>query len=72
MNVYEKEIFIPAPSQKGSLIEYISQKVAQNLTTNEIPIRFVVTRSGEAGFSCELGILVTSNEEYPGASTPQP
>jgi hypothetical protein len=66
MNVYEKSLIIPAPRQSGSLLEHFSREIAQSLSPNEIPVRFVVTRSDETGFHCEAGILVASDEDYPG------
>jgi len=57
MLMYEKEVYIPKPSNSGSLFLLFSDSVLENLRENEIPIRFVVTRTDKDGYHCELGIL---------------
>lgn len=56
MLLLEQEIDIPA--NKGeSLIKHFRQTIGELLPDEEIPIRFVITRSDGNGYHCELGAL---------------
>ena len=57
MLLFEKEINIPAWKENGSLLEYFMQNVNEQLSSNEIPIRFAITKSDSDRCTCELGIL---------------
>lgn len=57
MFLHEKEILLhPANSHQG-LIDYFSSNISKHLRPNEMPVRFVVTKTDEKGYHCELGIL---------------
>ncbi|MDD5434314.1 MAG: DUF3326 domain-containing protein [Nitrospira sp.] len=56
MYLYEKEIFIPCVKDNVGL-EYFSDHVLEKLPSNEMPVRFAVTRTDDKGYHCELGIL---------------
>lgn len=57
MLLIEKELHIPLPKKTISILKYFEQMIKEHLSLGEIPVRFVVTKSGLDGFSCELGIL---------------
>lgn len=53
----EKEILIPKIKNHDGLLEYVAGEVLKKLAPNEIPVRFVITRTDNDGYHCELGIL---------------
>lgn len=57
MKLYEKEILIPLTKDNKGLLEYFSQYLLDQIPKNEIPIRFVITRTDDKGYHSELGIL---------------
>ncbi len=62
MILEEKEIIIPKGTDNQNLLEYISNKTIEQLGSNEIPNRFVISLTDENGYFCELGILTKNNE----------
>ncbi|MGB2861886.1 MAG: DUF3326 domain-containing protein [Sedimentisphaerales bacterium] len=68
MLLAEKEIDIPTPEDKISLLRFFYQAVNENLNGDDIPVRFVVTQSDSHTYNCELGILKGIND----LSLPQP
>ncbi|OFX30690.1 MAG: high light inducible protein [Bacteroidetes bacterium GWA2_32_17] len=59
MKLIEKEFFIPYDANSStSLIDYIAAKVKEELSPSEIPVRFVITNTNDAGYLCELGVLI--------------
>jgi hypothetical protein len=62
MLLIEREIDIPAPpllsatADKG-VLSYFEQAIGEHFSTDEIPVRFVVTQSDSKGCHCELGVL---------------
>jgi len=66
MRLNGREIYIPAWSGKGSLLTYFDQSIRESLSADEIPVRFVVTRSGPDGYHCELGVLTASESAHIG------
>lgn len=57
MLLTEKEIRIPSNKTHTGLLEYFGKKVIEDLSKDEIPIRFVITQTDNDGYSCELGVL---------------
>lgn len=57
MLLIEKEISFPKYSGNGSLLEYFREKVEGLLNPSDIPIRFVVTKTDDSGYKCELGVF---------------
>ncbi|MFC2152185.1 DUF3326 domain-containing protein [Bacteroidota bacterium] len=57
MQLFEKEILIPLKEDKNNLLKYFSEFVSENLSSNETPIRFVITKTDKNGYHCELGVL---------------
>src|SRR3989304_1006555 len=64
MLVNEKEIVIHRIKNHAGLLEYLSGKVLDQLSPNEMPVRFVITRTDSEGYHCELGIL-SDIDNYP-------
>lgn len=63
MQLIEKEIHIKLLKEKGSLPAYFEKAISERLCPNEIPVRFVVTKSDTDGYHCELGVLAVAEEE---------
>lgn len=57
MLLNEKEILIPTIKNHVGLLKYLSGKVTENLVSDEIPVRFVITGTDTKGYRCELGIF---------------
>jgi hypothetical protein len=64
MRLHEQEIEIPVPAAAGAagpaakaLIDHFARAAADLLPPGEAPVRFVVTRSGDDAYHCELGAL---------------
>ena len=53
MLLSEREIDIPAGDGNDSLLAYFEQAIREHLSTDEIPVRFSVTRSCRDGYHCE-------------------
>lgn len=64
MRLYEKEIMIPLKKGHKDLISYFKEYVSNQLS-DEIPIRFVVTKTNNKGYYCELGVLSEINNNIP-------
>ena len=60
MKLYEKEILIPLKEGHRGLLRYFAEYILYQ-STNEIPVRFVVTKTDEKGYHCELGVLSDIN-----------
>lgn len=57
MFLHEKEINFPLVENNKDLLDYFSTVILKKLPSNEMPVRFVVTRTDDKGYHCELGIL---------------
>jgi len=57
MILYEKELTIPPVKEHSKLLEYMFENVQEQIDEGEIPIRFVVTRTDDQGYHCELGVM---------------
>lgn len=57
MFLHEKEITLPFVNNHKGLIDYFSATILKNLDENEVPVRFVVTKTDDKGYHCELGVL---------------
>lgn len=64
MKLYEKEIIITKTPKYEDTLNYISWAVDQHLSKNEIPIRFVVTKTDDKNYHCELGILFDAGQNF--------
>jgi len=57
MLLIEKEINIPFETKGLPLLEYFRHNVRKQISSNDIPIRFAITKSDSNIYTCELGIL---------------
>lgn len=57
MFIYEKEITIPAANDQNQLMRYLTESVLEQLPEEEIPVRFVITRTDDIGYHCEVGVI---------------
>jgi len=64
MILQEKEIIIPKKENNKNLLQYISKKTIEELDSNEVPNRFVISITDDKSYFCELGTLINNNE-YP-------
>ncbi|CAJ6811804.1 Protein of uncharacterised function (DUF3326) [Burkholderia pseudomallei] len=62
MHIHEKAFSVSGPLASASL-DHLRELTRQQLGPDETPVRFVVTRSDEHGFDCEIGVL--SDGEMP-------
>lgn len=63
MKVYEKEILIPLVKGNKNLLAYFSDYLSNHFS--KIPIRFVVTKTDDKYYHCELGVLSDINNHSP-------
>ena len=61
MILREKEVIIPKIENNHNLLAYVSNKVVNELSPNEIINRFVISITDDNGYFCELGTLVNDN-----------
>ncbi len=61
MLLTEKEIKIDAVDDHIGLREYLSSNILKKLKSDEIPIRFTMTRMDRSYYECELGLLSDSS-----------
>ena len=57
MLLYEKEIVVHPLENHSELLEYVSEAVLEQLPAGEMPVRFVITRTDDKGYYCELGVI---------------
>lgn len=62
MILNEKEAVVPLKDDKSNLLSYFSKKIYENISKDEIPLRFVVTKTDDKNYHCELGILSELND----------
>ena len=63
MFINEEEIKIPLLNKNKGLINYFDKFFNSYLTTNTIPIRFVVSKTDKKNYYCEVGILSGATKE---------
>lgn len=64
MHVYEKAFSVSRPLARVSL-DQLRELTREQLEPDETPVRFIVMRSDQQGFDCEIGVL--SNGKIPDA-----
>jgi hypothetical protein len=57
MFLHEREIVIPQAKRHMGLLDYFRDNISTKLENDDTPVRFVVTRTDEKGYHCELGII---------------
>jgi len=60
MIVTERELKIEKCKPGENLIQYLSLAVFEKIEENEVPVRFVITRTDENHFYCEVGVISES------------
>lgn len=67
MFLHEKEITIPTATDHTVILEYFADNVLNKLSQEDTPVRFVVTKTDDSGYHCELGIMtgVGNRKEIP-------
>jgi uncharacterized protein DUF3326 len=68
MLLVEKEIEIPKHQGNSSLLDYFDLKILSLMNDGDIPVRFVVTKSDDKNYKCEIGVL-SKNSSFPVASS---
>lgn len=69
MNLHEKEILLPLVKDNKDLIGHFTNVLFNKLQSNEIPVRFAVTKTNTNGYHCELGVLSDINTPTPSRNT---
>ena len=66
MLLNEKEALIPIKNDHKGLLQYLSDKVNDCISPEEIPVRFVITETDCKEYHCELGLLsdIGDNSTY--------
>lgn len=62
MFLIEREIKIPHRKGNKHLLKYFHYSIHDYIRSNEIPVRFVITKSDNEKYHCELGVLSTSED----------
>jgi hypothetical protein len=57
MHLHEKEIIIPLLKGHKNLLFELPDMVLEHLAPSEIPVRFVITKTDDKHYFCELGVL---------------
>jgi len=57
MLITERELRIDLPNNPDYIFPHLEREVRYNLTTDETPVRFVVTKMNEEGIYCEIGVI---------------
>ncbi len=65
MFLHEKELNLSPINNHQGLIDYFSSNILKHLSSDEMPVRFVVTKTDDKGYHCELGIL-TDIDDFSG------
>jgi len=64
MIIIDKEFEIRTKDNKDNLIDYFRSEIFNKLHNGEFPIRFVVTKSSEDNYLCELGLMSGLSDEH--------
>jgi hypothetical protein len=63
MRLFEKEIKIPIADNGIQLVQYLSDQVFNEISEQDTPIRFVITKTDNEFYYCELGLLSKSESQ---------
>lgn len=61
MIIYQRDIDIPKYNGNDSIIDYFERQIKIKIDEGEIPIRFVITKTDNNKYKCELGVLRFNN-----------
>ena len=53
----ERGILLPRIKDHTGLLKHVSDAAMEKLSPDDMPVRFVITRTDEDGYQCELGVL---------------
>ena len=62
LRLFEKEIKISVKEDHDDLLSYLANTTQENLTQNESSVRFVVSKTDNKYYHCEIGILRADND----------
>ena len=62
MQLFEKTIQVPKPTEQTNLIEFLASTITEFLGPDESPVRFAVTKHDHESLTCELGVLKHSRD----------
>jgi Protein of unknown function (DUF3326) len=68
VEAFELELELPPAAGHRSLLESLRERVREQLDEELLPIRLAVTRTGDEGYACELGVVSGLTEEARGAA----
>ena len=63
MRLFEKEIKVPIAENGIQLVQYLSDQVLNAISDRDTPIRFVITKTDNEYYHCELGLLSKSRNQ---------
>ena len=63
MKVYSKYLKVPRLSG-GSLIQYFKDQCESACSPTEIPLRFIVTKTDDTDFHCELDVFESDHSDF--------
>ncbi len=63
MQIREKAITVPVPTEGNSLIDHVRTSLEFHLKANEIPVRYAVTESNDSLYNCEIGVITDAPSE---------
>lgn len=63
MRLFEKEIKIPISFSSIQLVQHLSEQVLNVISEQDTPIRFVITKTDNKNYHCELGLLSNSRNQ---------
>lgn len=64
MGVYEKEVTLKHAVGNKNLLSYFTKEIKKHLHKGEVPIRFVVTKTNEKVYHCDLGYIKGIKKEH--------
>lgn len=64
MLLYEQEISLPVKHKHDGLLAYLSKEVLAQIPLGKIPVRFVVTKTDNKEYHCELGVMSDVNYNF--------
>ena len=62
MRLFEKEIKVPVKENHEDLLPYLAGAMQDSLNKNESSVRFVVSKTNDKYYHCEIGILQSNDD----------
>ena len=57
MYLHEIEAHVPVDAMGGSILQQVARGIARHTSDDQIPVRVVVTESGNGMYKCEVGLF---------------